>query len=121
MGLTYGADDAQHQAAGASASVEGLIAGDRQDPEADPLGLQPCHDRQQVARRPGTPIEARDDDLIALADEIERGLKLLALSYRGNLLPKHPLAPGRLKVANLSLQPGHLRQGRRSGIAYRYV
>jgi hypothetical protein len=47
--LPYRSDDAQHQAAGARARVEGLAAGDRQNPKADLLGFQPCDDHQQVA------------------------------------------------------------------------
>ena len=88
--------------------VEGLRAGHRQDPEADLLGLQPGHDRQQVAHRPGQPVELGDGEGVALADVIEGRLKLLALGHRRHLLAENLVAPGRPKLAFLGFQTGDL-------------
>ena len=49
LALTHGAEDSQHQAAGARGGVERLVPGDRQNAQADPLDFEVGNDRQEVA------------------------------------------------------------------------
>ena len=91
-------------------SIEGLAAGDRQNPEGYLLGFQPADDCQQVAYRPGKPIELGANELVPFSDVIEGRLKLLAIGYRRHLHAEYFLAPGSVKVAFLRLQAGYLSQ-----------
>ena len=44
---------------GARGGIEGLIAGHRQNPQRDLLGLRPGDDRQEIAHRPGSLATAK--------------------------------------------------------------
>jgi len=52
LGLTDRPDDGEHQASSARGGVEGLAAGDRQNPQRHLLRFQPGDDRQQISDRP---------------------------------------------------------------------
>jgi hypothetical protein len=95
----------------------GLGTGHRQHPERDLLGLKPGNDLQQVANRPRQPVQLGDGEGVALADVIQGGLKLLALSDRRHLLAENLVASGGSKFTLLSFETGNLGKGGCPGIA----
>ena len=73
-------------------------------------GFQPADDCQQVAYRPGKPIELGANEPVPFSDIIEGRIKLLTLGHRRHLLAENLFAPGSAKVALLRLQAGYLSQ-----------
>ena len=75
------------------------------------FGFKPGDDLQQIADRPRQPVQLGYDEGVALADVIQGGLKLLALSDRRHLLAENLIAPGGPKLALLGFETGDLGKG----------
>ncbi len=111
--LRHAAHHGQHQLAGRGRRVEPEV----QDAERDALPVEPGDDLQQVRHRAGEAVELRHHEHVALAHEVERGLKLRPGRDAGHLFGEGALDAGRREVAGLSLETGDLFRGRRPGVS----
>jgi hypothetical protein len=74
--------------------------------QAGPLGLQRAHDVLKVADGARQPIDPRDDQLVAVMDELENGLEFLAPGggRAAHLLRPDDIASGRLERLGLDIE-----------------
>ena len=87
------------------------------NPERDFLAFEPGDDLQQIANRPRQPVQLGHGEGVAIANEIQGGLKLLAPSDRRHLLSEYLVATGSPKLALLGFETGDLGKGGCPGIA----
>src|SRR5215203_3916221 len=88
----------------------GALRGDRlscevEDTKAHPTALEVLNDPEGVLCGSGEPIELRDHERVALTNEAQSGLKLLALAYGRYALLKYLLASRGFQRSHLSLKP----------------
>ncbi len=107
------AEQDQHKAAGGRGGVQ-LGAAHGQDAQADALRFQAADDGQEVGDRPREAAGLGHRHGIAVADELQQGLKLLPPGRHGrHLFGEHLLAADGLEVPDLGVEPGLLPFGRR--------
>jgi hypothetical protein len=106
--LRYGRDHVERQPAGRGRRVDIQV----HDLECCTFGRDPALELDCIGRRAREPIELRDDELIGIADVVDRRFQLWPLGDARNLLGEDFLATRGLQITDLSLEAGFLLDGR---------
>src|SRR5208337_1187020 len=105
--LREAGEDGENELAGCALGIDRLAA-EIEDAKAGPAILdsfKPLHDLPKADRRASQAIDLGDDQRVSTANVVECALQFGAFGDRRDLLLEYLRASGRLKIADLGLEP----------------